>query len=168
MQPYYRHNWEIRGHKENTDGINSCRWYSGIKRKWRENYIHVAGNRKQRMGEWHIKLWTVYLIQYKVRTYKKLVRHVLECRSKKWTLMQIDQVWLRTFGRKFVRKICCPVHETEQGIIRNCTNFIVHRISQEQPHKAAGLWWTGQLQIGNNDIPYWSPGPHRCPTSLLP
>ena len=46
MQPYYRHNWEIRGQKENTDGIKSCRWCSGINRKWRENYIHVTGNRE--------------------------------------------------------------------------------------------------------------------------
>ena len=51
MQPYYRHNWEIRGHEENTDGIKNCRWCNWINRKWRENYIHVTGNRKQRTGE---------------------------------------------------------------------------------------------------------------------
>ena len=41
MQPYYRHNWESRGHTENTEGIKNHRWCNGIKRKWRENYIHT-------------------------------------------------------------------------------------------------------------------------------
>jgi len=42
------YNWEIRGHKENTDGI---RWCSGIKRKHRENCIQYilqeTGSREQ-------------------------------------------------------------------------------------------------------------------------
>jgi len=47
--------------------------------------------------------------------------------------MQMDQLRLCTFGRKVLCKIYCPVHEREeQGIIKNWTSFLVHRISQEQ------------------------------------
>ena len=75
----------------------------------------------------------LYLIQYEARIFKTLVRHGLEYRSKTHTLMQIDELQLCNSGRKVLHKICCPVHETEeQGIIKNCTSFIVHRISQER------------------------------------
>jgi hypothetical protein len=36
MQPYYRHNWEIRGHRENTEGIKTtddAMWLKGTKEK---------------------------------------------------------------------------------------------------------------------------------------
>jgi hypothetical protein len=41
----------MRGHRENNEGIKYYRCFNGIKRKERENYIHVKGNRKHRMGE---------------------------------------------------------------------------------------------------------------------
>ena len=62
MQPYYRRNCEITGNRENTEVMKNYRWCNGIKRKWRENYIHVKGNNN----------CGLHLSQYNLRTYKTL------------------------------------------------------------------------------------------------